>query len=86
MGEPGRAEDLVAATIARPEYQTLSAALRAFAGGPGRRVVYLVGNHDTEVWWNPEVRRALTALAGVVVIIASSIPMWNQILRYARGR
>jgi hypothetical protein len=28
---------------------------------------------------------AVTALAGVVVIIASSVPMWNEILRYARG-
>jgi UDP-2,3-diacylglucosamine pyrophosphatase LpxH len=43
----------VATTIARPEYRRLFAALRAFAGAPGRRVVYLVGNHDAEVWWNP---------------------------------
>jgi len=28
---------------------------------------------------------AVAALAGVVVIIASSVPMWNEILRYARG-
>jgi hypothetical protein len=33
-----------------------------------------------------ELAVAGTALAGVVVIIASSVPMWNQILRYARGR
>ena len=29
---------------------------------------------------------AAAALAGVVMVIASSVPMWNQILRYARGR
>jgi hypothetical protein len=28
---------------------------------------------------------ALSGLVGVVLIIASSVPMWNQILRYARG-
>jgi hypothetical protein len=29
---------------------------------------------------------AAAGLAGVMAIIASSVPMWNQILRYARGR
>jgi len=33
-----------------------------------------------------ELAVAAAGLAGVVVIIASSVPMWNQILRYARGR
>jgi hypothetical protein len=33
-----------------------------------------------------ELAVATVGLAGVVVIIASSVPMWNQILRYARGR
>jgi hypothetical protein len=28
---------------------------------------------------------ALVGLGGVVVIIASSVPMWNEILRYAQG-
>lgn len=32
-----------------------------------------------------ELAVAAASLAGVVVIIASSVPMWNQILRYARG-
>jgi Calcineurin-like phosphoesterase len=57
--------DRVAETIGRPEYRGLFAALRAFAGGPGHRVVYLVGNHDAEVWWNPRVRRSLQE-AGLV--------------------
>ena len=36
---------------------------------------------------DPVARRPLheAGLAGVVAIIASSVPMWNQILRYARG-
>jgi hypothetical protein len=32
-----------------------------------------------------ELAVAAAGLAGVVVIIASSVPMWNEILRYARG-
>jgi 3',5'-cyclic AMP phosphodiesterase CpdA len=79
--------DPVAATLARPEYRQLFATLRTFAGADGHRVVYVVGNHDAELWWNPVARRPLheAGLAGVVAIIASSVPMWNQILRYARG-
>jgi UDP-2,3-diacylglucosamine pyrophosphatase LpxH len=57
--------DRVAATIGRPEYRELFAALRAFAGGPGHRVVYLAGNHDAEAWWNPRVQRSLQQ-AGLV--------------------
>lgn len=33
-----------------------------------------------------ELAVAAAGLAGVVMVIASSVPMWNQILRYARGR
>jgi hypothetical protein len=32
-----------------------------------------------------QVAVAAAGLAGVVAIIASSVPMWNQILAYARG-
>jgi UDP-2,3-diacylglucosamine pyrophosphatase LpxH len=71
MGEAGRGEELVAATIARPEYRALFAALRAFAERPGHRVVYLVGNHDAELWWNPRVRRSLRE-AGLVDVFALS--------------
>src|ERR671912_2554031 len=42
-----------------PEYQSLFGALRAFAEVPGHRVVYVVGNHDVEVWWNPRIQRSL---------------------------
>jgi UDP-2,3-diacylglucosamine pyrophosphatase LpxH len=51
--------DPVAATLARPEYRELFATLRAFAGAGGHRVVYVVGNHDAELWWNPGIRRTL---------------------------
>jgi UDP-2,3-diacylglucosamine pyrophosphatase LpxH len=71
MGHPGRGEDLVAATLARPEYRELFATMRAFAGAEGRRVVYLVGNHDAELWWNPAARRPLQE-AGLVETFALS--------------
>jgi UDP-2,3-diacylglucosamine pyrophosphatase LpxH len=51
--------DPVAATLARPEYRQLFATLRAFAAAEGHRVVYVVGNHDAAVWWNPHIRRTL---------------------------
>jgi Calcineurin-like phosphoesterase len=57
--------DRVAVTITRPEYQGVFRALRAFAADPGHRVVYLVGNHDAEVWWNPRIQRSLNE-AGLV--------------------
>jgi hypothetical protein len=63
--------DGVAATITRPEYQGLFGALRAFAGSQGRRVVYVVGNHDAEVWWNPRVQRSLR-VAGLVDVFGLS--------------
>jgi UDP-2,3-diacylglucosamine pyrophosphatase LpxH len=71
MGDGGRGEELVAATIARPEYRELFAALRAFAGVPGHRVVYVVGNHDAELWWNPRARQALVD-AGLVEVFGLS--------------
>jgi Calcineurin-like phosphoesterase len=63
--------DRVAATIARPEYRELFRALQAFAVAPGHRVVYLVGNHDAEVWWNPQIRRSLNE-AGLVDVFGLS--------------
>jgi UDP-2,3-diacylglucosamine pyrophosphatase LpxH len=71
MGEVGRGEDLVAATLARPDYRELFAALRAFSEGPEHRVVYVVGNHDAEIWWNPRVQRSLRE-AGLVDVFALS--------------
>jgi hypothetical protein len=71
MGDPGRGEDGVTATIARPEYQELFAALRAFAAAAGRQVVYVAGNHDSEVWWNTSIQRSLQE-AGLVDVFALS--------------
>jgi UDP-2,3-diacylglucosamine pyrophosphatase LpxH len=46
-------------TIERPEYREVFEALRRLAGGDSRTVIYLPGNHDAEMWWNPEIRDAL---------------------------
>ncbi|MBA3415389.1 MAG: metallophosphoesterase [Chloroflexia bacterium] len=59
IGEVTAGEDRAAATVSRPEYQAVFGALRCFAAGTGRRVVYLLGNHDAEVWWNPAIRETL---------------------------
>ena len=58
-------ENRASATISRPEYRALFCALRLFAGGDDRRVVYLPGNHDAEVWWNPGIQETLRE-AGMV--------------------
>jgi hypothetical protein len=63
--------DRVATTITRPEYQKLFGTLRAFAEVPGHRVVYVVGNHDVEVWWNPRIQRSLRE-AGLVDVFGLS--------------
>ena len=63
--------DPVAATLARAEYRELFATLRAFAGAEGHRVVYVVGNHDAELWWNPRIRGTLQE-AGLVDVVALS--------------
>jgi UDP-2,3-diacylglucosamine pyrophosphatase LpxH len=71
MGDAGRGQDLVADIVSRPEYQGLFAALRAFRQAAGHRVVYMVGNHDAEVWWNPGIQRSLRG-AGLVDAFALS--------------
>ena len=47
------------ATTARSEYRALFDGLRRFAAGGSRTVIYLPGNHDAEVWWNPDIRDTL---------------------------
>lgn len=51
--------DRAEATISRPEYAGMFAALKGFASGEGKRVVYLPGNHDAEMWWNPKIEETL---------------------------
>jgi UDP-2,3-diacylglucosamine pyrophosphatase LpxH len=58
-------ETRATATMSRPEYRDLFAALRRFASGRNRKVVYLPGNHDAEAWWNREIRAQLER-AGLV--------------------
>ena len=52
-------ENRASVTISRPEYRPLFSALRSFAGGPDRRVLYLPGNHDAEMWWDGGIQRTL---------------------------
>jgi UDP-2,3-diacylglucosamine pyrophosphatase LpxH len=59
IGDVPAGENRASATISRPEYRELFSALRGFAGGTDRRVVYLPGNHDAEVWWNEEIQKTL---------------------------
>ncbi len=51
--------DRAALTMARPEYEGLFAALEHFGSGEQKRVVYLPGNHDAEMWWNPKIQETL---------------------------
>src|SRR5918992_1129256 len=51
--------DRAAATISRPEYVRMFEALGRFNEGEQKRVIYLPGNHDAEMWWNPQIRKAL---------------------------
>ena len=65
IGEVPDGEDRASLTMSRPEYLDLFAALKRFRSGEGKRVVYLPGNHDAEVWWNPEIQETLRG-AGLV--------------------
>jgi UDP-2,3-diacylglucosamine pyrophosphatase LpxH len=71
IGEVPAGEDRASVTVSRPEYRGMFAALRHFAAGAGHRVVYLPGNHDAEVWWNPAVRETLRR-EGLVLEFARS--------------
>jgi UDP-2,3-diacylglucosamine pyrophosphatase LpxH len=46
-------------TTARPEYRALFDRLRRLAAARSRTVIYLPGNHDAEMWWNPDIRTTL---------------------------
>jgi hypothetical protein len=52
-------QNRAAAILARPQYAPLFAALRQLAAGADRRITYLPGNHDAEVWWNADIRAEL---------------------------
>jgi UDP-2,3-diacylglucosamine pyrophosphatase LpxH len=59
IAEVPEGETRASATISRPEYAKLFAALAQLASGADRTVVYLPGNHDAEAWWNQEIRAEL---------------------------
>lgn len=59
IGATAGGTDKAAMTVERPEYRAMFAALRRFGEAAGKRIVYLPGNHDAEVWWNPGVQQTL---------------------------
>ena len=65
IGEVPAGDNRVSFVLAQPAYAALIEAWRTFAAGDARRVTYLPGNHDVEVWWNDEVRGTLQQ-AGLV--------------------
>jgi len=65
IGAVPAGENRASLTMSRGEYLGLFAALKEFRSGEGKRVIYLPGNHDAEVWWNPGIQERLRE-AGVV--------------------
>lgn len=61
IGTVPEGRNRAAVTIARPEYREIFRALRRFAGEDWHQVAYLPGNHDAELWWNPDIQRTLRA-------------------------
>jgi len=59
ISPPPKGVDRATLTMSRPEYKKLFDSLERFNSGEQKRVVYLPGNHDAEVWWNPAIREAL---------------------------
>ncbi len=59
ISSPSGGLDRATLTMSRPEYKELFAALARFNSGERKRVVYLPGNHDAEMWWNPKIQETL---------------------------
>jgi len=59
IGEIPEGMDRAAVTISRPEYEGMFAALARFKSGEQKRVIYLPGNHDAEMWWDPKIQKTL---------------------------
>ncbi len=59
IGEVPAGENRASLTIGRPEYGEMFAALARFREGEGKRVIYMPGNHDAEMWWNPGIQATL---------------------------
>lgn len=61
IGAVPEGTDKASLTTSRQEYLDLFAALKRFGAQEGKRTVYLPGNHDAEVWWNPSIQETLRA-------------------------
>jgi UDP-2,3-diacylglucosamine pyrophosphatase LpxH len=59
IGEVPSGENRASMTLSRPEYRKLFSTLRVFSASEHHRIVYMPGNHDAEVWWNPAVQKTL---------------------------
>jgi UDP-2,3-diacylglucosamine pyrophosphatase LpxH len=59
IGAVESGENRISQTLANPAYADLFAGLRALASGKDRKLFYMPGNHDAEVWWNADIRRSL---------------------------
>jgi UDP-2,3-diacylglucosamine pyrophosphatase LpxH len=59
IANPPQGANRASLTIERPEYREVFDALRRLAHGESRTVIYMPGNHDAEMWWNPQIRAAL---------------------------
>ena len=59
IGDVPEGKNRASLTMERPEYEEMFAALGRFRELDGKCVIYLPGNHDAEVWWNPEIQETL---------------------------
>src|SRR2546423_3206921 len=58
------------ALAAHPRF---TAALARFAAEPGRRIVYVVGNHDGRLAWDANAARAITDQLGAELCLAAEL-------------
>jgi UDP-2,3-diacylglucosamine pyrophosphatase LpxH len=59
ISPPRNDVDRATLTMSRPEYEEMFAALGRFESEEQKRVVYMPGNHDAEMWWNPRIQETL---------------------------
>jgi UDP-2,3-diacylglucosamine pyrophosphatase LpxH len=65
IGDCPQGQNRARLTIERPEYRDQFAALARLGAAPGRHITYIPGNHDAEMWRNPEIQGTLVE-AGLV--------------------
>src|SRR5438552_12925074 len=63
-GDPGPA------LLAHPRF---TAALARFVAEPGRRIVYVVGNHDGRLAWDADAARTVTAQTGADLCLTADL-------------